>query len=98
MIAELEVVERQGDRVFHQNDSACQCRSENDQADDTLERRCTALVLPESIQEANFTPHVQFPFLVTGDSPRIDTGRGVVDRRRDRTTQQGDRSASSGPQ
>ncbi len=61
MIAELEVVNHQGDRVFHQNRSACQYRSENDQADDTLERRGTAVVLPESIQEANCPPHIQSP-------------------------------------
>ena len=60
-VTELEVVDRQGDRIFHQNHSADQHRSENNQGDDTLERRGTAVVLPESIQEANCTPHVQFP-------------------------------------
>ncbi len=79
-LAGLEVVNHQGDRVFHQNHDACQYRSENKQADDTLERRGTAVVLPESIQKANFTSHVQSTFLLTGDAARIDTDRGVVDR------------------
>ena len=79
-LAGLEVVNHQGDRVFHQNHDGCQYRSENKQADDTLERRGTAVVLPESIQKANFTSHVQSTFLLTGDAARIDTDRGVVDR------------------
>ena len=61
MIAELEVVERQGDRVFHQNNSAGQHRSENEQGDDNLESRSAALAPQELNYEAGCFPHVQFP-------------------------------------
>ncbi len=60
MIAELEVVHCQGDRVFHQNNSAGQHRSENEQGDDILEWRSAALAPQELNYEAGCFPHVQF--------------------------------------
>ncbi len=61
LIAGLEIVNRQGDRALHQNQSAYQPRSGDSQDNDNLGRSGTALVRPESMQETNCPPHIQSP-------------------------------------
>ena len=57
-LTDLEAVERLGDRVFHQNRSACQPHSDDSYDDESLDRRHAALVLPEAFQEASGDDHV----------------------------------------
>ncbi len=90
LIAELNAVDRLGYLAAGLNHNARQYHSDDSDCDGDLGRRRTALTLQESLQEANCPPHVQSPAYrchittgllkpssVTGDAPRIDTGRGV---------------------
>ncbi len=67
-LTDLEAVERLGDRVFHQNRSACQPHSDDSYDDESLDRRHAALVLPELPQEASGDDHV---CLLYGVSSRL---------------------------